>query len=195
MQAVRISAEGIPASGRNSFSSFVGVHRRKIRKLSDGRNHHVHRNQGLRAFHGHGATSAAGVRLAELHLDVFQLVDLTISTKESNRSGQKMELDSLFLSTMDFFGTGGHFITRASVNYGHSLSAHAHAVAGCVDGNVATADYGNVLAYVNRLAQCKINQKVHARPNTLEVLSHDAQFSGIPCADGKNKGVVSLLPE
>ena len=85
-----------------------------------------------------------------------------------------MELDSLFFSTMNFFGTGGHLFPRTPINNGYIVCAHAHTVASCVDGNVPTADYGKVLANLNRLAESKINQEVHPGPDTLEVFSHYA---------------------
>ncbi len=85
-----------------------------------------------------------------------------------------MKLDSFFLCTMDLFGAGGHLITGASVNYGYRLCPHAHTIAGRVDGNIATADNSYVLAHLNRFLQGKINKKVHTRPDTLEIFTHNA---------------------
>ena len=85
-----------------------------------------------------------------------------------------MKLDSLFLCTMDFFRAGGHLITGASVNYGYRICPQAHTIAGCVDGNIPTTDYGYVFANLNWLVESKINKKVHTRPDTMEIFTHYA---------------------
>ena len=164
-----------------------------VRRLGDGGNDDVKLlHIGLTA--GHGLAPAGAVELAQLLLHDADAVELAANAHKVGGVDQGADLDAFFQSVLDLHLVGGHIFLGPAVKHDHFLGAQTDCGTGRVDGGVAAADDGHLLAgEVQVLLQDHPFQEVQAVVNPFQVFPRDPQVERLLGTDGDKDGVVVLL--
>ena len=167
-----------------------------IHPLADGADNRVTFDQELRTFHRHRTAPSAGIWRSEFGFDAFQAADCAVITNDTHRRRQIVDVDPFCQGVFNFLGIGRHFVAGAPVNHRHGIAAQAFSDSGSVNGDVAAADNGNMLARSRAVSQIDFLQKVNCIEYAAEIFftrNIDIQtFMGAGCQEN---GTVSFCFE
>jgi len=129
------------------FQLRVLLAKRRVRPVAQRQGDRIRRLDVLRAFDGHRAAAAAGIRLAQPHPDELDADQVAVViTDEALGGGQPLEAGAFFAGIAAFRPAAGHLRLGAAVGAGDiQLIAlgllQAQGGADAVHGRVAAADH------------------------------------------------------
>ena len=134
-----------------------------------------------------------GLSVLELHDLDLELLCLALAAYLCG-SGQEHELHALFDGLFDLIVGSGHSVAVTAV-YDRGLRAEADGSTCNVDGDIAAADDGDVLADCGLLAEVYLAQEVDAGEHAGQLVARAADLCALGRADSEIEGLEALLAQ